>query len=356
MAPGRRGTRPRVPRPRHRQGYGCSAVAVLRRSLAILGFTSWPRHHWGVEKAGADVLNHQGRGPTTEAVWRAHLPLVVTAALSGLFFIKVLVVSRGNYTTAFAMLQTAGPGDVASAIALAAVPLVLLGVSVVAFSKARAQAKDGRYPWIPLAVMAVTAYMSMFLLPSVYSVLLTELTVVAAGYGVQTERGRWAVAPLAVAAAVAALASLFLLPPFVTFGLVTVSVFACAWRWRPIRRPIEGRHGERPAGAPTDLSVALAVLLSVMVLSDIIGGESLWLPGQVLKIKGGREFTAYVLDEGQDHVTILRDSDRIVMRFDPAVVTFVEFCHPQGTSEGERPLVHALLRSDASDYRPCPVV
>lgn len=302
-----------------------------------------------MEGASAEVPHRQGRGDdgtAGEALWRSNLSLVVTAAVSALVLVRILVISRGNYTTALALLQTAGPGDVGSLIALTAVPLVVFGASGVAFRKAWNQAQGGRCPWIPLAVLAFTAFVSMYLLPRLAALALIELTVFAAGCGLQVERGRWPLWPMAVAA-VAALASWLLLPPLITFALVTVSVFALG---RALR--LSSMNGDPPP--TTDLALALPGLaLSVMLFHDFIGAETVWLPGQVLRVEGRGEFAGYVLDETENHVIVLRELDRIVVRLDLAAVTFGEFCHPRGVPKGERPLVHAFLRSDAN-YRPCP--
>lgn len=284
----------------------------------------------------------------SEALWRSNLPLVVTAAVSALVLVKILVISRGNYTTALALLQTAGPGDVGSLIALSAIPFVVFVAFAVAVQKAWGQAKGGRCPWIALAALAFTAFVSMFLLPRLWSLALIELTVFTAGRGLQVERGRWPLWPMAVTA-VAALASWFLLPPLITFALVTVSVFALG---RALR--VSSMNGDPPP--TTDFALALfGLALSVMLFRDFIGAETVWLPGQVLRVEGRGEFAGYVLDETENHVIVLRELDRIVVRLDLTAVAFGEFCHPRGVPKGERPLVHAFLRSDAN-YRPCPKV
>jgi hypothetical protein len=255
---------------------------------------------------------------TEEALWRSHLALVATAISLGIFLVKVLAVSHGDLTTASAVLQTTEPVDVVSIVALTLVSGAVFGVVVGALGVvAWYQWSAGHFPGVYIATLVILALTSAILLPPWF----------------------W-LAPLVVAAA--------------------ATIGPSLWRWwRRVRRQSVGKANDSAGGSEDSVVVVslralviayagdrpFRVILTLALLFALLN-DTMWLPGQVLKVADGPEFTAYVLDDSPDDVTVLLQADRTVARLKRSDVTFLEFCRPPGMWAGSR------FRGDA--YRPCP--
>jgi hypothetical protein len=260
-----------------------------------------------------------------------HIALIIPFGGALVFFLRCLVVSRGNRYTAWLLLTQTSIGDALRALLLTAVILLLITGWVIAAYSAFDRAaepkvhnpgahesrtkghKDWYYDWIePGTLLRVFISCVSFL-----------------GFVLVARLSKWTLllAPLPVA---------------VFFGWIAVRrAFHKAmadssrfWAFRfwfvPFLAILTGT-----------LIGLLWALFSVSILDT-----SFWLPGERLVFKGERALSGYVLKTNEDHLIILQDHPRIIIEKPKANLLERELCYP--------PNYKAKVKSTGRELPDCP--
>jgi hypothetical protein len=215
-----------------------------------------------------------------------------------MFLVKVAAVAHGDRTTSLTILQRTSPATVLFGLgALVGMWYVLgLGGSALVAAVVRAR-REGR-----LALRTQTAIVG-------YGFLVGSLTS--------------------------------------AIGALAVAIVLSGWLWWP-RHTSTGVDKSQPLPSFYPMALVWAASLSLAAT------DTMWLPREVLTMRGGREpVVGYVLEAGDAPLVVLHDESRTVERVDSDDVTAREYCDRGTPAWWERPLT-GLQESRRPNYDDCP--
>jgi hypothetical protein len=77
----------------------------------------------------------------------------------------------------------------------------------------------------------------------------------------------------------------------------------------------------------------LVLAVSIIALTPSLIGSSMWLPAERVSLQGQPAVIAYVLDDDGDWSSLLRDSDRIILRVTTKSITHRDICRVIGNTK-----------------------
>ena len=205
---------------------------------------------------------------------RQHPTLLATVALSFVVVLKLIVVARGSLTTAEALLTSAGPVIIGLGILLTLFPAILFILSL-----------NSLLVWVDLLRGAVTFgfwhFISVWLLMlDVYFLTLIQLLMV-----------------------------------------VVLAILFIAIGWLFERKPRKQPNYKKKPYV-TDLVTVIVLMLSLFFLND-----SLWVPAeQLIHGDSSSVVVGYVAQADADWITVVRESDRHVLRLRMSTIHTRELC------------------------------
>jgi hypothetical protein len=207
--------------------------------------------------------------------------------------VQLLSVSRGSTTTALTILQAAGTLDVAVGVAVVSLPIVLVMISI----------------W--MGVMWVEQRQPLNQVGPGVAIVYFFLVALTP----------WPLLVLAVP----------------VFGLVLIF----QWLYRRYARP------ERPDSMAPMILGSLVIFLVYAAVAPVRP----WMPAEAV-ITDSDAVVGYVLFEVDEHMVVLRDSDRQVIRLDRSPSMIRLFCDVEGTFSGRR-LLDVVSRDNQPTYPRC---
>lgn len=114
------------------------------------------------------------------------------------------------------------------------------------------------------------------------------------------------------------------------------------------------KSSSKPAAATASRSRQAAVWLAfgvAAVLISVLTSDRPWLPSERVKVEGTGELVGYVISEESGWITLLRDSDRSVLRLPADRVTHRQLC--RGNQRDDRPLIATLVKLKRPQYQSC---
>lgn len=245
------------------------------------------------------------RGLRPSELVRHHLALVVSAVMLVTVVLKLVMVAHGSQETIAALLQTAGTVNVALAALLAATTNLglLLAVWAIPHFGEAVREKD---PLLVPAVALVASFVIVALLAPWWQAAL------AVGY----------------------LAAMLLAGvPFMLYDRVR-------------------RKRRTPREAPRRWEATVAVAIGAVTLWLIVlASDQPWLPAQRLTLASGEPIVGFVVAEEEDSITVMRDSDRVVVRIPSREVSDRAYCTLD--DRDPRPLPVLLLSRERPEYPKC---
>jgi hypothetical protein len=212
---------------------------------------------------------NQNNAPTTLAEYlRQHVALVATAGISGIAAFVLLIVARGDLTTALALLRYSSPAQVLLGTILAFLPVFLV---------------------LPFFIFLVHRTKSL---------------------EQETKPSRGCRADVVTVI-------LLLIPAVVFVPLGLTAFFQIAIVWIAVSYLL---RRQRSTG-----EVALVTFIATIALSLFGGYRSVWLPLESVVTRSGEGITGYVLKDDANYI-VLRQDDRVVVEVDADEVVARRLC------------------------------
>lgn len=231
----------------------------------------------------------QSADPLIRVVAR-HPTTSFAVVASALVVIKVLVAARLDVGTALGLVSAAGVANVVFGVVILLWPAFLIGVTIGLWLWLVHEARQSKPVW---AILAVTS---------------------ASGV------------------------AMFAFLPFIVSAFIVLAGLAeWAYLWWSKKR---GREAE-------PLLDTFGRVLYVVLATGLLFSEAVWLPREIITA-GGESYVGYVVEEEGAWTTILRDSDRLLLRVRDATIDSRQIC---GGGDGG----FGLKPADLLDKRPPPL-
>jgi hypothetical protein len=227
-----------------------------------------------------------------------HLGLLAPAVALGFFAASLMRVARGNTVTALAILQAQSGVDLALAIALRLLPIVLFTLAAIAVWAVRSGRFQNRDEPLWILMLLVTLLVPVGQLLSMLLIILLATT------------------------------------PTI--------------RWHYRRRKGKEVRNEAPFRKSGHFDGIIAVLLVIFLLPD-----TMWLPPEALTLNDDQSLVGYVLAESDAELRVLRESDRTVLAVDRVDVHDRQLCELRSLGWQGKSLFGLILDRNDANYARC---
>lgn len=330
-------------------------------------------------------------------VLSGNLVLVATLTLFLLMLMKVIRVANLNLPTAYAILSTTGPVNVALGALTLTLPLILIGILSLSFALGPRSSKVGRAA--AFLVAGLTVAISTFLTPFYVPLLLMSL--IAANYIIMrtagvivprlSERNAKRSGTLEHALKqFQAQQNEFMAHQDEALALLRQPLSSSPGTEESAQESIKGveerlaiaqerledlkRHDKESKDLLTEIERRLEIkrnetreleqltLLGVTagavlpILLTILLSSSLWLPAEQYTMTDGSSLVGYTLASDGEWHSVLLEKGRTVLHLKPVSIKERNICSVKAAADSHRPLADYLLRKTAGPrYPSCPV-
>ncbi len=258
-------------------------------------------HNGIVTSAESGDDREEVRPPTVgSGLLREHLGIAVAGVALATVLLKLVSVSHGNLSTAGAILESQGSGELVLAALLAGMGGLVFVAMVWSIPHFGEALREGDDLQVPIANLIVTIVMLLAFVPY--------------------ER-------------------LYFVGLYLTFWTVSSLV----WVWR------KGKSEHARGRESVILVGAMTVVITWLVVA---GSGRLWLPAEVFTLAGGEEVVGYALSDSDGSVVVVREDDRSLIRLDLDELSSRSYCRVD--SEDPRTMLNVVLGQEQPDTRLCP--
>lgn len=247
------------------------------------------------------------------ALAREHLGLALSLLVGLAVTVKLFVVAHGDAVTVSTIVASQGLTGLLGSALVVGLPLfciVFLWACLISLMEAVREGDSVRGPAIGFSIAVILGI---------------------------------AVVPVAAFAALLGLGIVYLL----------MSLAVRAWRTHRVRagRPLNWWLKNIPRNDSLRGFIALAALLGA---AAVVFSDTPWMPREAIRTVGGAREVGYVLGEGDVSVTLLRQTDRRVLRLPTGSVAEREICRAVGPTDlARRSLLATLVWGRDNSYPSC---